>query len=199
MIEFPITASVFIIAYLLGSIPTALIISTKVKRIDIRRVGDGNMGARNTFHEVGPKFGVIVAVIDFCKGVLPIFLAYLLGLSLGWQILVAILTILGHDFPLFANFKGGQGLATSLGTMLVLFPLPTIIGLAIYGTVFVIKKSSNIGCIIGGATIALILGISQQWSLLGYTVAVFLFIPIKLFIDSPRRRVIRVIKHIDLG
>lgn len=197
MLEFSVTASVLIIAYLLGSIPTAFIISTKIKGIDIRRVGDGNMGARNTFHEIGPKFGVIVAVIDFCKGVLPVFLAYMLGLNLGWQILAAILTILGHDFPLFANFKGGQGLATSLGTMLVLFPFPTIIGLAIYGTVSVIKKSSNTGCIIGGATIALILCLSQQWLLLGYAVAAFLFVPIKLFIDSSRRRAIGVTKHID--
>jgi len=198
MLEFSVTASVLIIAYLLGSIPTALIISAKIKGIDIRSVGDGNMGARNTFHEIGPKFGIIVAIIDFFKGALPAFLVYIFGLNLGWQILAAILTILGHDFPLFANFKGGQGLATSLGTMLVLFPLPTIIGLAIYGTVFLIKKKSKIGCSIGGATIALILGISQQWLLLGYAVAVFLFIPIKLFIDSPRRRTIRVTKHFDL-
>jgi glycerol-3-phosphate acyltransferase PlsY len=199
MIDFSITAAVLIIAYLLGSIPTALIISTKIKGIDIRSIGDGNMGARNTFHEIGPKFGIIVAVIDFCKGALPVFIAYMLDLNLGWQILAAILAILGHDFPLFANFKGGQGTATSLGTMLVLFPLPTLIGLATYGTVFEIKKSSNIGCSIGGAVIALVLGISQQWLLLGYAVALFLFIPIKLFIDSPRRRAISETKHIDLG
>ena len=199
MVEFTVTGAILVIAYLSGSIPTALIISTKIKGIDIRSVGDGNMGARNTFHEIGPKFGIMVAVIDFCKGVLPVFIAYTLGLNLGWQIVAAVLTILGHDFPLFAGFKGGQGTATSLGTMLVLFPLPTIIGLAIYGMVFLVVKSSNIGCSIGGATIALALGISQQWLLLAYAVAVFLFIPIKLFIDSPRRRAIRMAKRVDPG
>jgi len=199
MVEFAVTGAILVIAYLSGSIPTALIISTKIKGIDIRSVGDGNMGARNTFHEIGPKFGIMVAVIDFCKGVLPVFIAYTLGLNLGWQIVAAVLTILGHDFPLFAGFKGGQGTATSLGTMLVLFPLPTIIGLAIYGMVFLVVKSSNIGCSIGGATIALALGISQQWLLLAYAVAVFLFIPIKLFIDSPRRRAIRMAKRVDPG
>lgn len=197
MMEFTLIATVLVISYLLGSIPTALIISKKIKGIDIRSIGDGNMGARNTFHEIGPKFGIIVAIIDFFKGALPVFLAYIFGLNLGWQILAAILTILGHDFPLFANFKGGQGTATSLGTMLVLFSLPTLIGLAIYGTVFLIIKKSTIACSIGGATIALILGISQQWLLLGYTIAVFIFIPIKLLIDSPRRRAIDVTKHID--
>ncbi len=198
MMEFVLPAAVLVIAYLAGSIPTALIISKKIKGIDIRSVGDGNMGARNTFHEIGPRFGITVAIIDFCKGALPVFLAHVLGLSLGWQISAAILTILGHDFPLFANFKGGQGTATSLGTMLVLFPLPALIGLAIYGAAFLVVKNSSITCSIGGMAIALILGISQQWLLLGYAIAVFLFIPIKLFIDSPRRKAIDVAKHTDL-
>jgi glycerol-3-phosphate acyltransferase PlsY len=187
--------SICIGAYLLGSIPTALIVSRRIKQIDIRCVGDGNMGAHNVFHEIGPKFGVIVAVIDFIKGALPVYFAYLTGLDPGWQILVAISAILGHDFPLFANFKGGQGTATSLGTMLVLFPLTTLIGLIVYAIAFLVIKNSNIGCAIGGATIALILGFSQDWLLLGYAVIAFLFIPVKLLLDSPRRRAIRVTKQ----
>jgi glycerol-3-phosphate acyltransferase PlsY len=194
MILFTETAIVLVIAYLLGSIPTALIISMRIKLVDIRSVGDGNMGARNTFHEIGPKFGIMVAVIDFSKGALSVFLAYILGLNLGWQILAGILAILGHDFPVFANFKGGQGTATSLGTMLALFPVPTLIGLITYGIIFLIIKNSNISCSIGGAIIALALGVSQQWLLLGYAVTVFIFIPVKLFIDSPRRRAIEIIK-----
>jgi glycerol-3-phosphate acyltransferase PlsY len=190
MILFAVTATVLVSAYLLGSIPTALIVSMRIKRVDIRSVGDGNMGARNTFHELGPKFGVMVAVIDFSKGALSVFLAYILGLNLGWQILAGILAILGHDFPVFANFRGGQGTATSLGTMLVLFPLPTLIGLTTYGVIFSIIKNSNISCGIGGAAIALTLGFSHQWLLLGYAVTIFIFIPIKLLIDSPRRRAI---------
>jgi glycerol-3-phosphate acyltransferase PlsY len=193
MILFAKTAAVLITAYLLGSIPTAFAISTRIKHVDIRSVGDGNMGARNTFHEIGPKF-VMVAVIDFLKGALPVFLAYIIGLSLGWQILAGILAILGHDFPVFASFKGGQGTATSLGTMLVLFPVPTLIGLAIYGLIFLIIKNSNISCSIGGAAIAVMLGVSHQWLLLGYAVTVFIFIPIKLFIDNPRRRAIEISK-----
>jgi glycerol-3-phosphate acyltransferase PlsY len=192
MIFFARIAAVLIIAYLLGSVPTALITSKRIKRVDIRSVGDGNMGARNTFHEIGPKFGVIVAVIDFSKGALSVFLACILGLSLGWQILAGIVAILGHDFPVFANFKGGQGTATSLGTMLVLFPVPTLIGLITYGIIFLVIKNSNISCSIGGAIIALTLGVSHQWLLLTYAVTVFIFIPIKLYIDSPRRRAIEM-------
>jgi glycerol-3-phosphate acyltransferase PlsY len=189
------TAFVLIAAYLLGSIPTALVISTRIKHVDIRRIGDGNMGARNTFHQLGPKFGVRVAIIDFFKGALPVFLAYILGLNLGWQMIAGILAILGHDFPVFANFKGGQGTATSLGTMLVLFPIPTVFGLVAYGLIFLIIKNSNISLGIGGAIVALILGISHQWLLFGYAVPVFVFIPIKLLIDSPRRRAIEEAKR----
>jgi glycerol-3-phosphate acyltransferase PlsY len=188
-------ASVLVFAYLLGSLPTALIVSRRFMGVDIRTIGDGNMGARNTFHAIGPRFGLMVAVIDFFKGALPVLLAYLLGLELGWQFLAGALAILGHDFPVFAGFKGGQGTASSLGTMAVLFPLPTLAGLVFYGGLYLITRSSNLSCAIGGAVIASILAVSQQWLLLVYCVAVFVFIPVKLFLDSPRRRAIAVAKN----
>jgi glycerol-3-phosphate acyltransferase PlsY len=187
--------SVLVFAYLLGSMPTALIASKRFKGVDIRTVGDGNMGARNTFHSIGPKFGLMVAVIDFFKWALPVLLAYLLGLELGWQFLAGALAILGHDFPLFAGFRGGQGTASTLGTMGVLFPLPTLAGLVFYGGLYLITRSSNLSCAIGGAVIAGILAASQQWLLLTYAIAVFVFIPVKLFLDSPRRRAIALAKN----
>jgi glycerol-3-phosphate acyltransferase PlsY len=187
-------AAVLVFAYLLGSLPTAVIFSRRFKRVDVRTIGDGNMGARNTFHTIGPKFGVTVAAIDFFKGALPVLLAYLLGLELGWQFLAGILAILGHDFPVFAGFKGGQGTASTLGVMAVLFPLPTLAGLAVYGGLYLVTRSSNLSCSIGGGVIAGILAVSQQWLLLAYAVSLFLFIPVKLFLDSPRRRAIAVAK-----
>jgi glycerol-3-phosphate acyltransferase PlsY len=187
-------ASVLVFAYLLGSMPTALIVSKRFKGVDIRTVGDGNMGARNTYHSIGPMFGLLVAVIDFFKGALPVLLAYLLGLELGWQFLAGALAILGHDFPLFAGFRGGQGTASTLGTMGVLFPLPTLAGLVFYGGLYLLTRSSNLSCAIGGAVIASILAVSQQWLLLAYCVAVFVFVPVKLFLDSPRRKAIAIAK-----
>ena len=150
--------ALLVFAYLLGSTPTALIISKRIKALDIRSVGNGNMGAQNTFHEIGPKFGVLVAIFDFFKGAVPVFLARFFGFSFAWQMLTGVLAILGHDFPIFARFNGGQGTATSLGTMLVLFTVPTSIGLISYGIIFLIIKNSNISLAIGGAIIALILG-----------------------------------------
>lgn len=187
--------SVMVFAYFLGSMPTALIVSKRFKGVDIRTIGDGNMGARNTYHSIGPKFGIMVAVIDFFKGALPVLLAYLLGLELGWQFLAGALAILGHDFPVFAGFRGGQGTASTFGTMGVLFPLPTLAGLVFYGGLYLITRNSRLGCAIGGAVIAALLAVSQQWLLLTYAVAVFIFIPIKLFLDSPRRRAIAMAKN----
>jgi glycerol-3-phosphate acyltransferase PlsY len=187
-------AAVLVFAYLLGSLPTAVIFSRRFKHVDVRTVGDGNMGARNTFHTIGPRFGVMVAVIEFFKGALPVLLAYLLGLELGWQFLAGILAILGHDFPVFAGFRGGQGTASTLGVMAVLFPLPTLAGLVVYGGLYLVTRSSNLSCGIGGGVIAGILAVSQQWLLLAYAVSLFLFIPLKLFLDSPRRRAIAVAK-----
>jgi glycerol-3-phosphate acyltransferase PlsY len=193
-IEFYKIAAVLIAAYLIGSIPTALIVSRRTRSVDIRTIGDGNMGARNTFHTIGPEFGIAVAVVDFIKGALPVYIAHILGLELYWQFIAGAFAILGHDFPVFAGLKGGQGTATSLGTMLVLFPVPALIGLLVYGALFLIIKNSQVSCSIGGGLIALILGISHQWVLLVYAVIVFLFIPVKLFIDTPRRKAIVTVK-----
>jgi glycerol-3-phosphate acyltransferase PlsY len=81
--QFALVTTILIVAYLSGSIPTALIMSRRIRHLDIRRIGDGNMGASNTFHEIGPKYGIAVAGIDFSKGAIPVFLAYILGLSTG--------------------------------------------------------------------------------------------------------------------
>ena len=160
--------------------------------LDIRGLGDGNMGARNTFHSVGPRFATMVAVIDFGKGALAVALAGALGLPLGLQLAVGLTGILGHDFPVFARFRGGQGTATSLGIMLVLFPVPTLEGLSAYAVLYLLIRKSNASCGIGGATVAMSLAVSHEWALLGYAVFVFLCIPAKLAIDAPRRRAIEL-------
>ncbi len=190
-----IESLVLIAAYLLGSIPTALLFSRHIKHQDIRTAGNGNMGAQNTFHILGPKFGILVAAIDMLKGAVAVIMASYFGLSTGWQMLAGILAILGHDFPLFARFKGGQGTATSLGTMAVLFPVPALIGAGFYGITFILIKNSSRSLTVAGAVIALTLAIMQQWFLLAYSIAVFLFIPVKLWIDSSRRKAIEAAKH----
>jgi acyl phosphate:glycerol-3-phosphate acyltransferase len=187
--------SVVILAYLMGSVSIALIISRRFAHIDIRTVGDGNSGARNAFRTLGPKFGVAVAVIDTAKGALPVLLAAAIGLSQSWQMVTGASAILGHDFPVFARFRGGQGLATAFGTILALSYLPALVGLAIYGLTFIIVKRSSISAGVGGAALALTVALIAQWALLTYVVAVLVFVPIKQLIDSPRRKMIAADKR----
>jgi glycerol-3-phosphate acyltransferase PlsY len=185
-----LTASVLLAAYMLGSIPVANIFGKRLKGIDLRTAGDGNIGARNAFHQLGARYGWMVAALDILKGAIPVIIARLAGFDLFWQMMAGAAVILGHDFPLFAGLKGGQGLATSTGTMLALFFAPAAAGLAVYGILYIFIKRSTFSAAAGGGVIALILGLTGQWPQLLYTVCVFLFVPVKQQLDAPRRRAI---------
>jgi glycerol-3-phosphate acyltransferase PlsY len=113
------TVLLIIFGYLLGSVPWGLLIS-RIKGIDIRKVGSGNIGGTNVVRGLGLKWGLLAGVLDVLKGVIPIFLATKF-LSLDWQIVsVAIAPVLGHIFPVWLNFKGGKGVATTVGVLFVL-------------------------------------------------------------------------------
>jgi glycerol-3-phosphate acyltransferase PlsY len=119
-----------ILAYLIGSIPTALIISRKFFGIDIREYGSGNMGATNTFRVLGSKYGTIVMVIDILKGVIASSLYTFLNFYSGHElertnfiIGLGMAAVIGHIFPIFASFKGGKGVATLFGMVLALQPV----------------------------------------------------------------------------
>ena len=175
-------------AYLLGSIPTALIYSRMAHQRDIRELGDGNMGARNIKRAFGWRGGVLVALADIVKGTAAVILATLLAVPLEWQYAAGAFAILGHDFPVFAGFKGGQGFATTTGVFLALFPLLTLIGACLYAVLFFTTRSSDIGASIGMGFLAfahLLTGGILLSTL--YIVVLLLFIPFKKWLDRPRR------------
>lgn len=118
-----------ILAYLLGSIPTSLIISRTQFNIDIRDYGSGNAGATNTFRVLGSKWGTVVMVLDMLKGILAVKLAYLLPFYIqndfertNFQIGLGLAAVLGHIFPIWAEFRGGKGVATLLGLIVAISP-----------------------------------------------------------------------------
>ncbi|MBF0806255.1 MULTISPECIES: glycerol-3-phosphate 1-O-acyltransferase PlsY [unclassified Streptococcus] len=106
----------FLIAYLLGSIPTGLWIGQHFFNIDLRTEGSGNTGTTNTFRILGKQAGMITFLIDFFKGSLATYLPILLGLPVS-PILFGLAAVLGHVFPIFAHFKGGKAVATSAGAV----------------------------------------------------------------------------------
>ena len=109
-------------AYLLGSVPAAYLAAKWSRGIDIRKHGTGKVGAANIF-TVGPKWLAIpVAFFDIGKGALTVWIAYLLGLGAAEQVTVGIVTVIGHDWPLFLRFKGGRGALTTLGVIAMLSP-----------------------------------------------------------------------------
>ena len=122
-----------ICAYLIGSIPTALIISKKFFGIDIREYGSGNMGATNTFRVLGSQYGTVVMVCDILKGMTAValynFLPYYFHNEVertNFMIGLGLSAVIGHIFPLWANFKGGKGVATLFGMILAIQPVVAI-------------------------------------------------------------------------
>lgn len=128
----------FVAAFLLGSIPTGFIIA-KIYGIDIRTQGSGNTGATNVGRTLGKKAGVLTLLLDACKGILPTLTAPMfvpLGAhGFGVEAVASILglfAIFGHCFSPFLGFKGGKGVATSLGVFLVIAPVPTLLSMVIF-------------------------------------------------------------------
>lgn len=114
-----------IIAYLLGSISFSVIISKKMAGFDVRQKGSGNAGTTNVLRSVGKKAAIITLILDVLKGVVAILVAYMVGKianNLDKSLLIqiaGIAVIIGHTFPIFFGFKGGKGIATSLGVLLM--------------------------------------------------------------------------------
>jgi glycerol-3-phosphate acyltransferase PlsY len=124
-----------VIAYLLGSIPTAYLAGRLIKKTDIRRLGGGNMGALNATRELGGLAGGAVLIIDITKGAAAVLIAGALGVTQPWVYAAGFASVIGHCWPLYLKFKGGKGAATAIGVCLTLAPLPFLcvlpLGLAV--------------------------------------------------------------------
>ena len=177
-----------LMAYLLGSIPTALLFSKWIAESDIRRLGDGNMGARNTQHVFGWRPGFWVALVDLLKGMGAVALARWLKMDLTWQMLAGAFTVIGHDFPIFAHFRGGQGMAASAGTMLLLFYEETLLGLFVFGLVYLLTRHFDLSASFGfGAVVYQLVRSFKSFSLVFYALVLLLSIPLKKYWDSHHR------------
>ncbi len=129
-------------AYLAGSIPFGLLAGYAVKGLDVRKHGSGNLGATNVFRVVGKKWGIAVLLLDALKGYGAVVLSVLAAPHLGphARLAVGITAILGHVFPVWLKFKGGKGVATSLGVFLALIPGPALITFTFWGVLFALSR-----------------------------------------------------------
>lgn len=128
-----------ILAYIIGSIPTAVWVSKSVFGIDIRDYGSGNAGATNTFRVLGSKWGSFVMLVDVLKGVIATSLYIIIPFyatnelaRTNFMIALGMMAVLGHIFPIFANFRGGKGVATLLGMALAIQPVVALLCLVVF-------------------------------------------------------------------
>ncbi|MCS7049380.1 MAG: glycerol-3-phosphate 1-O-acyltransferase PlsY [Verrucomicrobiae bacterium] len=143
------------VAYLLGSIPTGYLWG-RVRGIDIRTIGSGNIGATNVMRALGKGPGIAVLALDALKGWLPVFVAPRLSPELDrvvLQIITCVAVIAGHNWTCWLRFRGGKGIATSAGALLAFLPGPLLCGLAVWLVVFGIGRYVSLASICAAMTI----------------------------------------------
>jgi len=138
-----------LIAYFLGSIPSAYLTGRVVKGFDIRQVGTRNMGAMNVFYQVGFMYGLMVLLADVGKGAAALAIARWLDVPEGVVLLAGFFAIIGHSFPLWLKFHGGKGGATLIGVFVFLMPWGLPIGLGIFGLFLLLTRFPTLSYSIG--------------------------------------------------
>jgi glycerol-3-phosphate acyltransferase PlsY len=118
---------VILIGYILGSLPTAYIAGRVLRGRDIRKMGDENAGAANVYRQLGDKVGVLVGVLDAAKGAVVILIAQAANMSQTIVLFSGLAAVIGHNWPIFIGFRGGRGVSTTLGILLVLVTIPMLI------------------------------------------------------------------------
>lgn len=164
-------------AYILGSIPTSTWVGKAFYGIDIREHGSGNSGAANTFRILGARAGIPVFLIDVAKGWFALSLAHYTGFKPGsesfafFQLVLGVFAFIGHVFPVFANFRGGKGVATLAGVGLAIHPLATLCAVGIFAITFLISGYVSIGSLIAAFSFPLLVNFSFGQTTV--TIAVF--------------------------
>jgi len=132
-----------LIAYLLGSLPFSYLVTKRRTGLDIREVGEGNAGARNVWHVVGPGWGALVAALDTGKGLLAYYVGRDLGASKVMPLFCGFAVALGHGFPLLRWKQGGKGVAVTLGFLLGMLPGSTALGGLAFGLMYLWQRDFN--------------------------------------------------------
>ncbi|TCL64234.1 acyl-phosphate glycerol-3-phosphate acyltransferase [Hydrogenispora ethanolica] len=169
------TVIVLAVAYFIGSITSGDIVA-RIKKVDLRSLGSGNIGATNTFRVLGSFYGAVVLAGDIVKGILAVLLGhYVLGSFHGFDmaILTGVFAVIGHNWPVHAGFKGGKGIATSAGVMIGLTPVSILAALPVWLAVFLLSGYVSLASIVAA---------------IAYPVSVFLF-----YHDDPYKQFLALI------
>lgn len=168
-----------IIAYLLGSIPFALIVGKVGYKIDVREHGSGNLGATNAFRVLGKKAGIIVTLADILKGTIATLVPLFVGLFYDVEVsrlLIGIFAVLGHTYPIFAKFKGGKAVATSGGIILGVNPLLFLAILATFLLTLYLFKYVSLASMVTGVVATIITLFLNDWLLFIMILSLTIFV-----------------------
>jgi glycerol-3-phosphate acyltransferase PlsY len=179
------TALLIICAFVMGSIPVGVIVA-KTKGIDLKKIGSGNIGATNVLRSLGKGPAALTLFGDMLKGALAVALGKYFGLGTFYQGLIGLSAILGHNFSLFLGFRGGKGVATSLGVFLLYSPQTALITFIIWIVVVLTTKYSSLGALISFGLLPLTIILLDSKDKLPVAVLVTLFILIR-HTDNIRR------------
>lgn len=181
-----------IIAYLLGSIPTALLVGKWLFQVDIRTLGSNNPGATNTIRVLGKKAGIIVLLVDVGKGALATYLPILLHSDLD-PLYAGLIAVVGHCFPIFAGFRGGKAIATTAGFLIVYNSVLFLITFLTFFTVIFVSKYVFFGSISVGVAM-LIYSFFEE----GYHTDLIFFLFLLLLFFLHRSNIRNYLNHTEL-
>ncbi len=191
-----------LLAYLIGSIPTALIISKRFFGIDIRDYGSGNMGATNTFRVLGSRYGTMVMAFDILKGMGAValynFIPYYLHNDLertNFMLGLGLAAVIGHIFPIFAGFKGGKGVATLLGMILTVQPIIAISCIGVFVLVLYLTRYVSLSSIL--AAVALPVCVLWIWNEHEILYRVFALLVAILVVFTHQKNIGRILRGVE--
>ena len=160
---------IVLLSYLVGSIPTSIIVGKILRGIDIREYGSGNAGATNTFRVLGWKAGVFVIAVDIGKGVFATLVISKLNLtgvpllaSTLLQIIAGVSAVCGHIWTVFAGFRGGKGVSTAAGMIIALYPIAFLICIAIFTIVLFTTRYVSVSSMIAAVSLPIVFVVLQQ-------------------------------------
>tara|TARA_R100001244_G_scaffold20931_2_gene22231 strand:+ start:9914 stop:10492 length:579 start_codon:yes stop_codon:yes gene_type:complete len=137
-----------ILAYLLGSLSFAILLSRMAGGPDPRASGSGNPGATNMLRVAGKRLAILTLIGDLLKGLLPVLIASLFDFSLQQQAWIGLAAVIGHLYPLYFNFRGGKGVATAAGMLLGLYPPAALLAVAAWLLAFSLTRTSSLAALI---------------------------------------------------
>ncbi|MBD8600075.1 glycerol-3-phosphate 1-O-acyltransferase PlsY [Pseudomonas sp. W2Oct36] len=165
-----------VLAYLLGSLSFAILISRITGRPDPRASGSGNAGATNMLRVAGKKLAVLTLVGDVCKGMIPVLIARALSLDPRLQAWIGLCAVLGHLFPLYFRFRGGKGVATAAGMLLALYPPAALLAIGAWLLTFYLTRTSSLASLIATPLTLPLLAWQEPHALLPMSVLTLLIV-----------------------